>query len=130
MNLSEEKFLIKKHGKGICRKNILLIYGCILLIAIFFIPYNSTHVIHKTDPYTLNKYRVTTKDSGYIFLFQYLKKRTDRFNPKEIDRDSYYFNKNLYIIELAIIIFSAGFSYIIFCTMLKRSRDIHFEDRR
>lgn len=109
---------------GKCKRNIILIFGCLLIMAILFIPYNSTHVTlkNKTDPYSGIKLRITTKKSGYMFLPQYIKTKATKFYDKDIGWDSYYLNTNLFIIEIAIIILMAGFDYILFCVFLRKPK--------
>lgn len=115
-----------------CKRSILLIFGALLFIAILIVPYNSTHVSFKTDPYSRDKLRITTKKSGYLFLPHYLSLRSRKSQPlkaksywsrdEDIGWDLYEFNSNLFIIEIAIIMLAGGFDYIIFCRVLLRHK--------
>lgn len=130
-----------------CKKNILLIFGYLLLMAVLFVPYKYEKDIfhHATD--TLGPEHITEEKQKYIFspLFirNILKYREfkDEDSIATIDRfwlglgvfeklkmgdtmtvlTYYYVNTDLLITEFAIIIFAGGFLYILFCVVLRKS---------
>jgi hypothetical protein len=119
-----------------CKRVIFLIFGALLFTAIIVVPYNSTHVRFKTDPYSRDQLRVTTKKKGYLFLPHYLNLKSRKPHPlkvisywsrdKDAGWDSYEFNTSLFILEMVIIILAGGFDYIIFCVVLPKSKRTRF----
>ena len=105
-----------------CTKNILKIFGSLLILAILFVPYYSTHVKikNKFGPYSGIKEKTTSKKNGYMFVFQLLKKREVKSDYAEVSYETYSLNTKVYITEIAIIIFLAVFDYFIFCILLKK----------
>ena len=115
-----------------CKRTVFLVFGTLLVLAFIIIPYNSTHITYKTDPYSRNKLRITAKKSGYLLLPQYLILKSRKPQPlkakspwspdEDIGSDLYEFNLNLFIIEIVIIILAGCFDYIIFCVVLKKPK--------
>lgn len=108
---------------GTCKKNILLIFGSLLIIAVLFVPYNSTHVTvkDKSSPYSGIKLRTTARKSGYMFLPQLFKKKAMKSSYREVTWDTYHLNTKLLIIEIAVIIFLGCFDYLFFCLLLRKT---------
>jgi len=132
-----------------CKRNILLIFGFLLLVIVFFVPY-------KHDYYAYISPVISEKEEGYIFLPLFIKniikysklanktegygiginakveeeeekKEIDTFKEKQITKRTfisryYYVNIDLFITELAIILFALTFGYILFCVVLKKSK--------
>ena len=110
-----------------CTRKILLIFGFLLLLIFLFVPYRSTHIKFKTDYYSLANYKITTHQSGYMFVFKYLMLRSQKMSiPREsdpgVDQDSYVLNKTLFFIELIIVIVLAPIDYFLFCVALRRKK--------
>jgi hypothetical protein len=109
-----------------CPRKILLIFGILLIFAFLFIPYRSTHVKYKTDYYSLAKYKLTTHKSGYMFVFKYLKlksnKRSIPGTEKGIDQETYVLNKTMFLIEMIIVVVLAPLDYFIFCVVLRKRK--------
>jgi len=81
-----------------CKKNILLIFGYLLMIALLIVPYNDTGM--RLMP---NKMR------GWIFW------------PVALISGRYFFiDMDVLTTEIAVILLAAGFSYILFCVVLKK----------
>ena len=108
-----------------CKKNILVIFGSLLILAILFIPYNSTRVTikNKYDPMSGIKLRITSTRSGYMFFPQIFKTKYSKIPYKEVSKETYRLNTRLFLIEIAIIIFLAGFDYLLFCAVLKKEKN-------
>jgi len=117
-----------------CKRAIFLIFGALLLTAVLIVPYNSTHVRFKADPYSRDQLRITSKKSGYLFLPHYLSLRSKKPQPLKarsywsrdegIGLDLYEFNTGLFIVEIVIILLAGCFDYVIFCVvLLKPKRD-------
>ncbi len=116
-----------------CKRNILLVFGYILIMAILFVPYESETV--QISPGPAGSIRGDI-DRGFVFipifvknyakyrdmdLEKYLKAIND--NPNQILSPvitKYLLNKDLLITEMSLIIFIAGFAFILFCVVLKR----------
>ena len=115
-----------------CKRAIFLIFGALLFTAIIVVPYNSTHVSFKTDPYSRDQLRITTKKSGYLFLPHYLSLRSRKPQPlkarsywsrdEDIGLDLYEFNSSLFIIEIVIILPAGCFDYFLFCVVFLRPK--------
>jgi len=105
-----------------CSQKILLIFGILLIFVFLLIPYRSTHIKYKVDPHSLVKYKMTTHQSGYMFVFKYLKLKSNKKSVPGTDQDSYFLNKTLFLIELIIIIVLALFDYFIFCFVLRKRK--------
>ena len=106
----------------ICTRNILLIFGLISIFVFLFIPYRSTHVKYKLDSYSLAKYKITSHQNGYMFVFKYFKLKSNKRSVPGTDQDSYFLNKILFLIEMIIVIVLALFDYFIFCATLKKRK--------
>lgn len=87
-----------------------------------FIPYRSTHIKYKVDPHSLVKYKMTTRQSGYMFVFKYLKLKSNKISNPGTDQDSYFLNRDLFLIEMNIVIVLALFDYFLFCVFLRKKK--------
>jgi len=105
-----------------CTQKILLVFGLLLLMVFLFIPYKSVHVKYKLDPHSLTRYKMTTHQSRYMFVFRYLKLKSNKRSVPGTDHDSYVLNKYLLLIEMIIVITLASFDYFLFCVVLKKKR--------
>jgi hypothetical protein len=105
-----------------CTRKILLIFGLLLLLVLLLVPYRSTHVKFKVDPFSLAKYKMTSHQSGYMFVFKFLKLKSTKRSVQGVDQDSYVLNKTLFITELIIVIILAPIDYLLFCVALRRKK--------
>jgi len=109
-----------------CTRNILLIFGSLLIFTFLFIPYRSTRIKYKVDLYSLDKYKMTTRQSGYMFVFKYLKLKSNKRSVPDTDLgtdlDSYFLNKTLFLIEVIIIIVLAPFDFFLFCVVIRKKK--------
>ena len=115
-----------------CKRAIFLIFGALLFTAVIIVPYNSTHVRFKTDPYSRDKLQITTKKSGFLFLPHYLSLKSRKpqslkvksywSRDEDIGLDLYEFNTNLFIVEIVIILLAGCFDYFLFCVVLLRPK--------
>jgi di/tricarboxylate transporter len=112
----------KRREVGTCPKNVLVIFLFVLLIIFLFIPYSSVHIRYKLDAYSLIKYKTTTHQSGYMFLFQYLKLKSNGISQSEADQDLYSFKTNLFLTEIGLLILLTILDYFVFCILLRRRR--------
>lgn len=107
-----------------------MIFGFLLIMAILFIPYNYTSTTFKIDSYG-NKVQYEEKKIGYMFVLRYLKKGRSIFlipdswvNPEVRDNKTDLFEELDSILlfkEVASIILSGCFAYILFCVVLRKS---------
>jgi len=105
-----------------CTRKILLVFGLILIFVFLFIPYRSTHIKYRVDSHSLAKYKITAHKSGYMFVFKYLKLKSNKRSVPGTDQDSYFFKRNLFLIEMIIIIVFAAFDYFLFCAVLRKKK--------
>jgi hypothetical protein len=110
-----------------CTRKILIIFGLLLLIVIMLVPYRSTQIKFKVDSFSLAKYKITSHQSGYMFVFKYLKLKSNKrsvpgTDQEGTDQDSYVLNKTLFLIELIIVIVLAFIDYFLFCIILKKRK--------
>jgi hypothetical protein len=98
----------------------LLIFGLISIFVFLFIPYRSTHIKYKVDSFSLATYKMTTHQNGYMFVFKYLKLKSNKRSVPGTDHDSYVLNKTLFLIEIIIVIVLALFDYFLFCVVLEK----------
>lgn len=105
-----------------CTRKILLIFGILLIFALLFIPYRSTHIKYQVDPHSFASYKITSHKSGYMFVFKYLKHKPNKKSVPGTDQDSYFLNKTLFLIELIIIIVLGPFDYVLFCIVLRKRK--------
>lgn len=104
-----------------CKKNILLIFGYLLFVAILIVPYSS-FTIEKNrlkdgfsqfgDYFNSTNYEkvvIRHRKSGWVFSPYML-----------ISKRHFFINWNTLAVEIAVILITAGFSYIIFCIVLKK----------
>jgi hypothetical protein len=110
-------------------RKILLVFGLLAVFVFLFIPYRSIHVKFKVDPHSLAKYKMTTHQSGYMFVLEYLKQKSNRRSERSgpgteqgADQNSYFLNKTLFLIEVIILIVLAPLDYVLFCIILKQRK--------
>jgi len=106
-----------------CTKNILLIFGILFLLAVLFVPYNSSHVSFELDSRSKDILKVTQKKNGYIFLPTYLIFRA-RMDSDDETRDFYHLNTVLLAAEIVLILFLGLLDYFLFCRFLIKRRKI------
>ena len=85
-----------------CKKNILLIFGYLLMIALLIVPYIDTvWRLRPNEPKDMMR--------GWIFW------------PVALISGKYFsINMNVLTTEIAVILLAAGFAYILFCIVLKK----------
>ena len=105
-----------------CTRKILLIFGFMLLLILLFIPYRSTHIKYQINPHSLANYKITTHQKGYMFVFKYLKAKSNEISDPENDQDIYSLNNTVFLIEIFIIIILGPFDYFLFCEVLKKKK--------
>ncbi len=105
-----------------CTKNIIFIFGFLLVFVLLFIPYRSTHIKFKLDPHSLTTYKMTTHKSGYLLVFKYFKLKSNKKSVPGTDLDSYAFNKTLFLVEIIILIVLASFDYFLFCIVFRKRK--------
>ncbi len=105
-----------------CTRKILFIIGLFSILIILFIPYKSVHIKYKLDPHSLANYKITTHQSGYLFVFTYLKLKSSEISDPGTDQDFYSLNKPLFLIEIIILIVLAPLDYVLFCIILKKRK--------
>lgn len=105
-----------------CTRKILLIFGSLLIFALLFIPYRSTHIKYQVNPHSFASYKITSHKSGYMFVFKYLKHKSNKKSVPGTDQNSYVLNKALFLIEIVIIVVLALIDYFLFCVVLKRKK--------
>jgi len=84
-----------------CKKNILLIFGYLLFVAILVIPYSESWIMTKNGAASIRK-------DGWFFW------------PITLSKRNFIINWSALTTEIAVILFAAGFAYIIFCIVLKK----------
>jgi len=105
-----------------CKKKILGIFGGLLIAALLFVPYRETQVSYVPGPSSILVKRITTKDSGFMFLPRYLKIRGDWASPKTKAERRTHLNTTLFAAEIGAILLAGTFDYLIFCLWLRRKR--------
>jgi hypothetical protein len=105
-----------------CGKKILGIFGGLLIVALLFVPYQETQVSYLPGPSSMLVKRITTKDSGFMFLLRYLKIRGDWTSPTTKAERHTHLNKTLLASEIGAILLAGTFDYLIFCLWLRRKR--------
>ena len=69
---------------------------------------------------------MTTRQSGYMFVFKYLKLKSNKRSVPDTDLgtdlDSYVLNKPIFLIELIIIIVLAPFDFFLFCVVIRKKK--------
>ena len=83
-----------------CKKNILLIFGFLLITAFLIVPYYGSFFRNPT---------IKLEKSGWAFW---------PYTP--ITGRHYIINWNALTTEIAVILLAAGFYYILFCVVLKK----------
>lgn len=105
-----------------CSRNILLIFGSLLLLAFLIIPYRYTRVSYEMDPYSEINYKITKRDSGYMLVFNYMRLKSTRNSSVENNNASYYIAKDLLITEIVVILLAAFLDYFLFCRAFKKGK--------
>jgi len=105
-----------------CTQKILLFFGFLMLLVFLFIPYRSTYIKYKVDPFSLSKYKITSHKSGYLLVFKYFKLKSNKKSVPGTDLDSYAFNKTLFLVEIIILIVLASFDYFLFCIVFRKRK--------
>jgi hypothetical protein len=110
-----------------CTRKILLIFGLLLIFVILFIPYKSVHLKYKLEPHSLTEYKMTTHRSGYMFVFKFLKLKSNDIpipqgSATGTEQNSYFLNKTLFWIEVMIIIVLAPLDYFLLCVVFKKKK--------
>lgn len=103
-----------------CSRNILLIFGSLIFLALLIVPYRSTRVAYKMDPYSKINYKITKRDSGYMLVFNYLRQKSSGNSSVENNNVSYYIAKDLFITEIVVILSVAFLDYFLFCRASKK----------
>lgn len=116
-----------------CKKNIFLVFGYLLIVAILFVPYASWSIVDVRKAMTQElEYRVaearrkSPPKAGFMFTPIFIYKQL--FDRKQVLDYNLYLITNhkvkysLLITELAIIIFIGGFAYILFCVVLRKNK--------
>jgi len=81
-----------------CKKNVLLIFGYLLMIAFLIVPYRE-----------IGTTAVSVGRNGWVFW------------PIALISKTYFvINPDVLTTEIAVILFAAGFAYILFCIVLKK----------
>jgi len=89
-----------------CKRNILLIFGYLLIMVLLFVPYSSK-IINDLG-YGAKTIKIVD-GYGYLFLpFCFVRKARINFE--------------LLSTEIAAIIFVGGFAYILFCVVLRKEK--------
>ena len=57
-----------------------------------------------------------------MFVFKYLKLKSQEISDPGTDHDSYVFNKTLFLIEMIIVIVLALSDYFLFCVILRKKK--------
>jgi len=116
-----------------CKRNIILIFGYLLIMAILFVPYESETVQIVQGPAGSIK---GDTDRGFVFIPVFVKNYTKyrdmdlekyfksiKDNPKQVFSPvitKYLLNIDLLITEMYLIIVVAGFIFILFCVVLRK----------
>ena len=107
----------------------MFVFGSLAAFVFLFIPYRSVYVTYKIEPHSLVKYKMTTHRSGYMFLFRFLKLKSNTGSERSVpgtekgaDQDFYFLNKTLFVIEVMILIVLAPLDYVLFCITLKKNK--------
>jgi len=87
-----------------CKRNVLLIFGYLLIIASLFIPYSSGYYAGRT----------AIRKAGYMFLPLFINAKINRPHM------NFCINSDILITEIALIVLIAGFAYILFCVALRK----------
>ncbi|MFQ6069238.1 MAG: hypothetical protein ACE5LC_01790 [Candidatus Aminicenantales bacterium] len=109
-----------------CGKRIFLFFGMLLIIALLFVPYKSTHTRIKNTygPYSGIKSKTTTTKSGYAFLAKLFSSKPFESSYTETRLETNRLNTKLFLIEIGVIVFLAGFDYLLFCFLPRKKRRV------
>jgi len=118
-----------------CRRRVLYVFGGLFLAAALFVPYRSTHVRLNRDTQTNVVWRRTSLDSGYMFLFRYLRRSGERLadmadrdvryalrRAEDVASSRYRLNWLLLTLEIAVVGLLAAYDYLFLCRRLRRGR--------
>jgi hypothetical protein len=105
-----------------CPKKILLVFAGLLALAFLFVPYHLRSVTYKKDAYSRMTIRTTFHESGFMFLPQYLMESRKKYPGPGSGEKYYALNKNLLIMEIAVIFFLGGLDYCVFCLFLRKRK--------
>ena len=105
-----------------CTRNILLIFGLMVILVFLFIPYRATHIKYRVESHSLAKYKITARLNGYMFVFKYLKLKSNKISGPEADQNSYFLDKTLFLTELIIVMVLAPIDYFLFCLVLRKKK--------
>lgn len=116
-----------------CRRRVLYIFGGLFLALALFVPYRSTHVLLNRDTATNMVWRRTAQDSGYMFLFRFLRRSRMRLadmadrdvryalrRAEDVTSSRYRLNLLLLSLELAAVGFLAAYDYLFLCRRRRR----------
>lgn len=132
-----------------CKKNILLVFGYLLFVAILFVPYSSSFVevemtykksdlkpdsppplpmfvpVEPFDPlhYVKKTEKLKSEKHGWVFSPYALISTL-------INKKHFVINRNALETEIALILLTAGFAYILFCIVLKKRGLERYERNR
>lgn len=95
-----------------CKRNIILIFGYLLIIVILFIPYISGYYIDRT----------AIKKEGYMFLPLFINAKLNK------PHQNFNIKSDVLITEIALIVLGGGFAYILFCVVLRKEKERRFDD--
>jgi hypothetical protein len=105
-----------------CRKKILFIFAGLLVLSLLFVPYYLKSVTYRKDAYSRTIIRRTFYESGFMFLPKYLIESRKKYPAPTAGAKYYALNKNLLIMEIALIFFLGGLDYFIFCLFLSKRK--------
>ncbi len=104
-----------------CGKKISLIFGGLLLLAAFYVPYRAKVVSYENNPKTRLIMRKAIYAKGFMSLPGYLAAKSRE--PRESDAAGRYYNLDTTILfaEFGLIVFLGTADYLLFCLLLGRS---------
>jgi hypothetical protein len=103
-----------------CSRNILLIFGSLIFLALLIVPYRSTRVAYKMDPYSKINYKIIKRASGHMLVLNYVRLKSTGNSSVENNNVSYYIDKDLFITEIVVILLVAFLDYFLFCRASKK----------
>jgi hypothetical protein len=103
-----------------CPKKILLVFGLLLVLAVFFLPYNVKNISYETNPQTHLIMRRIFYDRGYMFLPGYLTAKRREPGKKDAAGNYYALDQKVLAAEFSLILFLGIADYLLFCIFLKK----------
>lgn len=115
-----------------CKRNILLIFGYLLIWAILFIPFSkpySSENGYMFSPIFIYKfYKAKKIEAEYYSQKKEIKTEQenekysflDEFVPLDIYENLIELRSALFLYQVLLILFCGGFAYIIFCVVLRK----------